>query len=112
MLEIPESLNLARQLNERVQGRTIVKAAANSSPHKFTFYNGDPSEYGTLLKGQVIKECQGLGAIVEIRTGDYSITVDDGAYPRYYDKVNKAPDKNQLLLELDDGSSITVTVQM
>jgi formamidopyrimidine-DNA glycosylase len=112
MLEIPESLNLARQLNERVQGRTIVKAAANSSPHKFTFYNGDPSEYMTLLRGQLIMESQGLGAIVEIKTGEYSITINDGAYPRYYDNVSMTPIKHQLLLELDDCSAIAVTVQM
>lgn len=112
MLEIPESLTFARQLNEKVRGRTIIKAAANSSPHKFAFYNVDPAEYGPLLQGQTIKESYGYGAIVEIRAGKLCLTVNDGAYPCYYDSAAKAPQKHQLRLELDNGSAITVTVQM
>jgi formamidopyrimidine-DNA glycosylase len=112
MLEIPESTTLARQLNETVRGKTIRRAVANASPHKFTFYKGDPAEYGSLLSGKVIGSSYGFGAIVEISAGDKSITVDDGANLRYYPLYEAAPDKHQLYLEFDDSSALVCTIQM
>lgn len=112
MLEIPESVNLARQLNDTVRGRTIRTVAANTSPHKFAFYHGDPAEYENLLTGQAIGESRGMGAMVEIAAGDRRIVLGDGANLRYYDTAEKAPEKHQLFLALDNGAALVCTVQM
>jgi Formamidopyrimidine-DNA glycosylase len=112
MLEIPESAALARQLNDTVRGKTIRRAAANASPHKFAFYTGDPAEYGALLDGKVIGECFGFGAIVELTAGDKRIVLDDGAILRYYSAPDKAPEKHQLSIEFDDSSALICTIQM
>lgn len=37
MLEIPESQNIAAQLNNMVKGKVIKKVLAASSPHRFAF---------------------------------------------------------------------------
>ncbi len=43
MLEIPECKNAAVQLNQTIKGKVIRKVLANSSPHRFAFYFGDPA---------------------------------------------------------------------
>jgi len=73
MLEIPESTTIARQLNKTVFGKTICNIIANSSPHKFAFYHGDPAYYIKLLSGQVIGESVAIGEMVEISAGDRRI---------------------------------------
>jgi len=112
MLEIPESTTIAKQLNEAVLGKTICNVVANSSPHKFAFYHGDPAYYKTLLSGQVIGESVGIGAMIEIFAGDCRIVFGDGVNLHYYNDSVKAPSKHQLLLELNDGSILVSSVQM
>jgi len=112
MLEIPESTNIATQLNETVRGKKILSVVTNASPHKFAFYHGNPANYNALLAGQVIGGSVGIGAMIEIAAGDCHIVLGDGANLRYYDDSGKTPSKHQLLLELDDGSALVCTVQM
>jgi formamidopyrimidine-DNA glycosylase len=112
MLEVPESSTIAKQLGETVRGKAIRRAVANASPHKFAFYQGDPADYGPLLAGQVIGACAGFGAMVEISAGDRRIVLGDGACLRYYRNVEEAPPRHQLLLELDDGSALSCSIQM
>lgn len=112
LIELPESATIARQLNETVRGRTIKRVAANASPHKFAFYNGDPADYGSLLTGQMIGDSFSIGGMVEITAGSRRIVIGEGSNLRYYADVGKTPSKHQLLLELDDGSVLVCTVQM
>lgn len=112
MLEIPESLTLAKQLNQSVRGKRISRVAANQSPHKFAFYYGDPADYPALLTGKVIGESVGLGAMVEIAAGDCRIVLGDGGNLRYCRDQTKAPAKHQLLIALEDGSALACTIQM
>jgi formamidopyrimidine-DNA glycosylase len=112
VLEIPESTTIAKQLNETVRGKAIRKVFANTSPHKFAFYQGDPADYDTLLAGQVIGDSFGIGAMVEITAGGSRIVLGDGANLRYYHEPCKAPSKHQLMMEFDDGSVLVCSVQM
>ena len=112
MIEIPESIKIARQINETVQGKTIYRVIANASPHKFAFYQGDPAGYHALLIGQVIGSSIGMGAMIEISAGNCQVVLGDGANPRYYDDSSKISAKHQLLLEFDDGSVLVCSVQM
>ena len=112
MLEIPESLTLASQLNEAVYGKTIQKVIAGHSPHKFTFYHGDPASYNKLLSGQVIGKSTGIGSMVEVSAGNRRIVLSEGVNLRYYNDSNKIPVKHQLLIEFNDGSILVVSVQM
>jgi formamidopyrimidine-DNA glycosylase len=49
---------------------------------------------------------------VEITAGKAEVLFSDGVNLRYYNKSEKLPDKHQLLLEFDDGSSLVGWVQM
>jgi len=112
MIEIPESMAIAKQLNETVQGKKICRVIANASPHKFAFYHGDPAGYYTLLTGQAIGESIGMGAIIEISAGDRRIVLGDGTNLCYYDDSSKTSKHHQLLLEFNDRSVMICSIQM
>jgi len=112
MLEIPEARVIALQLKETLQGKTISKAVAASSPHGFAWYFGDPAVYGDMLEGKKITDAEAYGGRPEIWAEDMRISFADGANIRYYETVEKIPIKHQLLLEFEEGGFICCTVQM
>ena len=112
MIELPEAAVLARQINEAVVGKKIKNVIAAQTPHKLAWYFGDPREYKRLLTGKVINEAASHGGQVEITAGKAKLLFSDGVNLRYYDEGEKLPDKHQLLLEFDDGSSLVGWVQM
>ena len=112
MIEIPEAITLSKQLNKKVYGKIISNVVANHSPHKFAFFQGDPSKYNKLLSGQVIGESRGFGSMVELSAGDRRIVLSEGANIRYYNSFDKIPLKHQLLLTFNDRSVLTVSIQM
>ena len=113
MLEIPESFNLAKQLNQTVKNKVIKNVKAAQSPHKFAFYfNDDPDNYNALLSGKKIEKIEPIGGQVEITAENIRILFGDGVNARYLPAGEKIPEKHQLLIEFDDNSCIVCTVQM
>lgn len=112
MLEIPEAHTLARQLNETLAGKMIVRAIADASPHKFAFYYGDPAEYPALLAGKTIRSARALAGQVEIDAGEAALLFSDGVNARFFAAGEALPAKHQLMLGFDDGSALVCTVQM
>ena len=51
MIELPEAINLAKQMRETVRGKTVSAVYPPSSPHKFCWFNHEPEEYQALLAG-------------------------------------------------------------
>lgn len=45
MIELPEAINLAKQMRETVRGKTVSAVYPPSSPHKFCWFNHEPEEY-------------------------------------------------------------------
>lgn len=113
MIEIPESVTLARQVNEALKGKTIAQIIEANSPHRFAFYNGDPANYNSLLTGKTINKANGCGAFVDILlTNDAHLLIGDGTNIRYYTSAEKAPAKYQLLVVFTDDSFLAFTVAM
>lgn len=112
MIELPEATVYARQLNESVIGRRVVRVEAAHSPHKFTWYCGEPSAYPELLEGKAIEESYPLNGTLELRIGDVYLALSEGAHLALFPPGSKFPQKHQLFMELDDGSALVVSVQM
>jgi len=112
MIELPEAVVLAKQINATIGGKSIRNVIAARSPHKFAWYFGDPQEYRSLLSGNVVGEAASYGGQVEITAGNAKILFSDGVNIRYFAKGERLPDKHQLLLEFDDGSCLVGSVQM
>jgi formamidopyrimidine-DNA glycosylase len=112
MLEIPEALTIANQINQTIRGKQIVKAVADYSPHKFAWYHGDPQEYPKLLEGKTIECAKAQGGMVEIKVGSVTLLLGEGVAFRYYEQSKKPPVKHQLLLEFEDSSFACASIQM
>lgn len=113
MIELPEAITLGQQLNEALTGRTITDVFNSNSPHKFTFFTGDPSTYKQLLTGKKIVSAQSYGIFVDIMPEDnIRISLNDGINFHYGNKSSQIPAKYQLLLTFDDDSFLALTVAM
>ncbi|WP_055668663.1 formamidopyrimidine-DNA glycosylase [Desnuesiella massiliensis] len=112
MIEIPEALTLASQINNTISEKQIVNVVAEHTPHKFAWYHGDPQKYRELLVGKTINMATACAGMVEIKTGNATILVGDGVAFRYHKQGEKRPAKHQLLLEFNDFSSVSASVQM
>lgn len=113
MIEIPESATISEQAAGILAGKRIAKVVNATSPHKFTWYNGDPEAYPGLLEGLSIETVNGYGAFVDVVLEDeVHLLVGDGTNMRYYRAGEKQPVKHQLLAELDDGNFLAFTVAM
>ena len=112
MLELPEALVLAGQINERARGRRVVRAEAGGTPHRFAFFQGEPAWYPRILEGGRLEEAQAYGGRVELRLEDSRLDLSDGVNLRWLAPGARRPDRRQLLLELDDGAALVASVQM
>jgi formamidopyrimidine-DNA glycosylase len=112
MIELPEAEFLSKQLTETIGGRKIARVVAGFSPHKFAWYHGDPEDYAALLRGKTISTAAPRGGMVEIRAGDVVLLFTDGVVLRFHSGDEKRPDKHQLLIEFEDGTAISASIQM
>ncbi len=112
MNEIPETLILARQIQENLTGKTITAVTAAASPHKFAWYHGDPSDYPDRLMGNTIQSAEAFGMMVEMTLSAATLVFSDGLRPRWHPAAGRIPKKHQLLLEFDDGNALSGAVSM
>lgn len=113
MIEIPESATISQQATGILTGRTITQVLNATSPHKFTWYNGDPACYPALLSGRKIEMVNGYGAFVDlVLDRETHLLIGDGTNMRYYPQGEPFPLKHQQLIVLDDGSFLVFTVAM
>lgn len=113
MIELPEAAALAAQARSLVVGRTVVAAEARHTPHKLTWYFGDPTGYGDLLTGRLVTDARAWGGQLELALDDdVLVLLSDGATPRLVGPGDARPDRHQLRLDLDDGATLVVTIAM
>ena len=112
MLELPEAHALAQQLNEIIRGKRIESVIAAASPHKFTWYYGEPETYDALLRGRIVDEVHAFGGRVELQMEGAILSLNDGTILHYYAPGGALPDKHQLLMRFTDGAALVVTVAM
>lgn len=112
MIEAPEALVLARQMNKVLMGKKITDVIGGNSPHKFAWYNGRPEDYEGRLLGKTVDRVCAKGGMVEISVADAILLFTDGVNFRYLLPGEKLPEKYQLLIGFDDFSCLTASVRM
>jgi len=112
MLEIPESYGFAKQLNQTIQGKKIRSVISGASPHKFAFYFGDSENYPELLEGKVIGKSTAISGMIEVCIEKIRLVLFDGTNIRYITDTALLPKKHQLLIEFDDSTYLTCSIQM
>lgn len=112
MIELPESITLADQINIQFRGKKMLRIIPALTPHKLTWYHGDPQKYGQFLAGKVITGAAGVGGMVEISAENATMLFSDGVGLRLYSDNNKLPPKHQLLIEFDNATFLVASVRM
>lgn len=112
MIELPEAMNIAGQLNDTVHGKRIAGVTVAHTPHKLARYYGEPQTYPDLLIGRTIGEASPFGSMVEIEVGNARILFGEGAGIRFHRRDEPHAAKHQLLLEFDDHSAVSASIQM
>lgn len=112
MIELPEAVNLAKQLRDNIAGKRVVAVRPPSKPHKFCWFNGDPADYDKGLRGAVAVTAESFGIYAEIVFDNgKKLCVNDGVNMRLV-AVGDAPASYQLLIEFTDGMALAFTVAM
>ncbi len=111
MIELPEAVCLSKQLTETIGGKKVAGVIAGFSPHKFAFYHGDPKDYDARLRGKTIDTATACAGMIEIRAGDAVILLGCVA-PRFHARDEKRPRKHQLLIEFEDDTAVSSTIQL
>jgi formamidopyrimidine-DNA glycosylase len=115
MIELPEGYVLARQIQSVLIGKQIKNVIPNQNPHKFAWFSGDPAEYPAKLTGRTITAANDgagytCGGNVEIVAEDMLVVASTPI--RYHLPGQELPPRHQLLLEFEDRSALSFTVQM
>ena len=115
MIELPETYVLSKQIDETLVGKTIKAATANTHPHSFAWYSCEPAAYGAMLDGKKITSTNPgtgytCGGNTEILCEDMLVVISTPI--KYHEPGKKLPKSHQLLLEFEDDSHMSCTVQM
>jgi formamidopyrimidine-DNA glycosylase len=112
MIELPEALNIGSQINDNIPGKRIASVVVAQTPHKLAWYYGEPQKYSDILVGKTIEKANAYGGMVEIKAENTNILLGDGAGIRFHRENEPRPAKHQLLIEFDDHSAISISIQM
>ena len=112
MIELPEAVNLAKQFTETIKGKKVKEVVAGYSPHKFAWFHGDPADYGSRLSNKTIGAAESHGGMVEVAVDDLNLLFADGVALRFLETNAKRPSKHQLLIDFEDGTALSASVQM
>jgi len=114
MFELPEYINLAKQMNATLKGKTIQTGSLGNSPHKFVWYNRSQAEFASLTQGKAIgkAEVQGRWLFIPLEPGYILLFGECGGKILFHAAGSKLPQKYHLYLTFTDGSFLTATTQM
>jgi formamidopyrimidine-DNA glycosylase len=114
MFELPEYINLAKQVNHSLSGKTIQDASLGNSPHKFVWYNRSPQEFASLTQNKIVGEAtvRGRWLFVSLEPGYTLLFGECGGKILWHSPGKALPEKYHLHLDFTDGSFLTATTQM
>lgn len=112
MLELPEVLSRARELNAALAGKIIANVLPPSSPHKFCWFTTPLDELAGKLNGLPFQSADGFGIYVEMNFGGTFLCINDGVNLRFLGAEEKRPAKYQLLIEFTDNTALAFSVAM
>jgi len=113
MIELPEAVAIAAQLNQTMRGKRIVECNTGDSVHKWVFYKPSREKLEKLLLKKTIGEVTSVGRGIHIGLEpDQTLVVDEfGGKLLYHDPGTILPEKYHLFLKFEDDSSFTVAIQ-
>jgi formamidopyrimidine-DNA glycosylase len=114
MFELPEFVTFARQMNDALKGKTILKGRLGNSPHKFVWYNRSHEEFEHLTAGKTLggASAKGKWLFLPLEPGYLLLLGECGGKLLYHPPGSKTPSKYHLLLRFEDGSALSALTRM
>ncbi len=112
MIELPEAASTSRQIDEAAQGKVVISVTAAQTPHKLAWFYGDRVDYSNLIVGKRLGKAVYRGSLVEIPADNARVLLGEGVNIRFHRQGEGRPNKHQLLLEFEDGSALSASIQM
>ena len=114
MFELPECVNLARQINEEFEGRRVTRGRLGNSPHKFVWYNRSPEGFQRLSAGKRVghSSARGRWIFIPLQPECVLLIGECGGRLLYHAPGSDPPERYHLRIDFDDESLMTVTTQM
>jgi formamidopyrimidine-DNA glycosylase len=113
MIEMPEATTIAKQMNQTLTGKTILKFGRGNKTHKFLWLNRPDEEYEAILPGLTVTGASSFGRSIYLHLGDHMLWWSDtGGKLLYHEPGAKLPKNYHLGWEFEDGSTLTFAMQM
>jgi formamidopyrimidine-DNA glycosylase len=114
MIELPEALTIARQMNDELKGKRIKSSNRGNSTHKFAFYNRKPEEYEEIPAGKTVGQVTGHGnwILASLEPGFVLVLGCMGGRILFHQNEDTLPKKYHLMLRFEDDTYLTVTIHM
>jgi len=113
MIEMPEAVTIARQMNDVLGRKAIAKFSRGLLKHKFLWLNKPDEEYENLLLGLSVCSTSSYGRSIYLNLSDYMIWWGDtGGKILYHAQGESLPKKYHLRWDFDDDSSLTFSMRM
>jgi formamidopyrimidine-DNA glycosylase len=112
MLDLPEMMTLARQMRERLTGRRIASVEVADERPKWLWLAAEPQEHAPRMVGKRLgpATADGHWLRLPLEPGEALLLGDFGGRVLLHPPGAKLP-KWHLRIGLDDGSTLTITVQ-
>lgn len=113
MIEYSEAFTIARQISAELKGKRIESAVRGNVSHKFAFYSRTAEEYAAILEGKMIGEAHANGSLIvtAAEPGFFIVLGEGGERIVLHQSEKTIPKKHHLLLNFDDRTHLSVTVQ-
>jgi formamidopyrimidine-DNA glycosylase len=114
MIEMPEAMTIARQMDETLTGKTFQHFSRGPLTHKFLWLTRPAEEYDTLLAGKQVTSASSYGRSILLYVGEDLVLLlaDLGGRILYHLPGTPLPEKYHLRWDFSDGSGLTYTLQM
>jgi formamidopyrimidine-DNA glycosylase len=114
MLEMPEAVTIARQMQETLTGKTIQHFSRGALMHKFLWLSKPAEEYDSILSGMQVTGAKGYGRSIYLYVGEAHLLWfgELGGRILYHPPEQPLPDKYHLRWDFTDASAMTFTLQM
>ncbi len=114
MIEMPEAVTIAQQMNETLTGKTIASFARGNLIHKFLWLNRPDEEYQAILTGKTVSGASNFGRSIYLHLGPETRLCwgDFGGRILYHEAGQPLPKSFHLVWEFSDGAHLTYALQM
>ncbi len=114
MFELPEIRTLARQMEAELHGREVIASTVSGDRPKFLFISPEPTVFDQEIVGQRIAGVDSTGKWIFIRfeRGLTLMIGEFGGRLLLHPPWTQQPRKHHWIGELDDGSTVTLTIQL